>query len=133
MKLIIAGSRSITDFNVVVKAFEISCAGSKATEIVSGAAHGADKLGEQLARSLKLPIKRFPADWIKHGKAAGPIRNREMSEYADALLALYDGVSRGTADMIQKMQDAGKPFYVHRLLLGALFNDAWVRAFAWPK
>lgn len=133
MKLIIAGSRSITDFSVVTKAFEISCAGSKATEIVSGAAIGADRLGEQLARSLKLPVKRFPAHWIEHGRAAGPIRNREMAKYSDALLALHDGTSRGTANMIEIMDKMGKPFYVHRLPLGALFNDAWVKAFSWPK
>lgn len=49
----------------------------------------------------------FPADWNKHGKAAGPILNAEMAEVADALIAFWDGKSRGTANMIQLAKDKG--------------------------
>lgn len=55
----------------------------------------------------------YEADWDKHGKAAGPIRNQEMAEYADALIAVWDGESRGTRDMIDKALDEGLDIYVH--------------------
>jgi hypothetical protein len=74
------------------------------SEIVSGNARGVDRAGEQWAAAVGLPIKRFPAQWAKYGKSAGPRRNNEMSIYADACLAFWDGQSRGTADMIDRMK-----------------------------
>jgi len=74
-----------------------------------------DGLAEEWARENGIPIKRFPADWDKHGKAAGPIRNRAMAEYADALLAVWDGESKGTANMILEMHRMGKPVFVWRV------------------
>ena len=74
--------------------------------IISGHCRGADMLGEQLANKYSIPIKIFPADWDKHGKAAGHIRNRQMAEYASdgdnigILVAFWDGKSRGTKSMI---------------------------------
>ena len=70
-------------------------------EIVSGGAKGADMLGERYAAEKGYAIKRFTAEWGKYGKKAGPIRNTEMARYADALVAFYDGESRGTANMIK--------------------------------
>jgi hypothetical protein len=70
------------------------------TEVVSGCAHGADKLGERWAASLKIPVARFPADWDTHGKRAGFIRNSEMAEYADACIVFWNGTSKGTKHMI---------------------------------
>lgn len=67
------------------------------SEVVSGGCSGADRFGEDAARHYKLEIKRFPADWNKHGKAAGPLRNEEMAKYADVCI-LFPGGS-GTADM----------------------------------
>lgn len=72
------------------------------TEIVSGMAKGADNLGVAWARFIGLPCAEFPADWEEHGRAAGPIRNAEMAEYADALVAFWDGKSRGTKNMIDQ-------------------------------
>ena len=101
MKTIIAGSRNITSFEVVNKAVEAS--GFKVTEVVSGTARGVDKLGEAWASYNRIPIKRFPADWKRFGyNSAGYIRNAEMADYADALIAVWDGESRGTAHMIQQ-------------------------------
>jgi hypothetical protein len=74
-------------------------------ELVSGGASGADRCGEQWAASKGITIKRFPADWNTHGRAAGPIRNRQMAEYAD-VVALFPG-GRGTASMRREAERAG--------------------------
>lgn len=68
---------------------------------------GADLLGKKWAILNGVPIKNFPADWDKYGKAAGPIRNAQMAEYADYLIAFWDGKSRGTKNMIETMINLG--------------------------
>ena len=75
--------------------------------IVSGHAKGADTLGEKYAQERGLNIELHPADWHSHGRAAGPIRNAEMAAEADALIAFWDGQSRGTANMIKIAKDKG--------------------------
>jgi len=112
MKVIIAGSRTISDFFVVKTAIEKS--GFEITEVVSGNAAGVDRLGERWAVQNNILITKFPADWNKHGKAAGFIRNREMAEYADALIAVWNGESAGTKDMIDQMKQRGKPIFVDK-------------------
>lgn len=111
MKVIIAGSRSIESLGVVKKAIEDS--GFDITEIVSGRAKGVDRLGEHYALVKNLPTKMFPADWDKHGKAAGPMRNREMADYADAAVIVWDGVSKGTKHMIYEMNKRGKKCHIY--------------------
>jgi hypothetical protein len=111
MKIIVAGSRSIESLGVVTRAIEES--GFKITEIVSGHAKGVDRLGEQYALMRGIPTKIFPANWDKHGKAAGPMRNREMADYADAAIVVWDGVSVGTKHMIYEMNKRGKKCYIH--------------------
>jgi len=100
MKTIVAGSREITDYQKVHDA--IFSAPWIITEVVSGGARGVDALGEQAAAAFGIPVKVFPADWVNLKFAAGPIRNRQMAEYSDALIAIWDGVSKGTADMIRQ-------------------------------
>lgn len=97
MKTIIAGSRNIECFWVLEEAIEQS--GFKITEVVSGCAKGVDRMGEVWAGYGGIPVKRFQPDWSK-GKGAGLKRNIEMAEYAEALIAVWDGVSRGTKHMI---------------------------------
>lgn len=110
MKVIIAGSRKMQDYSLVPLAVEAS--GFDITEEVCGEAAGADTFGALWAYKNDIPIKRFPADWKRYGNAAGPIRNGEMKEYADAaIIFIWEG-SRGSQDMLRKMQDAGKPVYV---------------------
>lgn len=98
MRTMIAGSRSIVDYAVVEDA--ISKSGFLITEVVSGGARGVDTLGEEWSRRYLVPLKVFPADWEKYGKRAGPIRNVEMGNYAEALIAVWDGYSSGTKHMI---------------------------------
>ena len=84
--------------------------------MVSGGAKGADTYGEALAALLGLPVARYLPDWGKHGKRAGPIRNREMAKNADALLCAWDGKSRGTKNMIviETASRLNLLAYVHR-------------------
>jgi glycerophosphoryl diester phosphodiesterase len=120
MKVIIAGGRNITDYNVVKIAYHKS--GLQATEIVSGAAKGVDYLGELFAKNNGISIKRFPADWNKYGKRAGPLRNLEMAEYADALIAVWDGESKGTSNMIAQARQHGLIVFVY--LVGEKYDTA---------
>lgn len=100
MKVIIAGSRTIEDYKTVVEAVDDSQ--FPVFEIVSGGANGVDKLGERLANELGIPCKMFPADWATHGNRAGYLRNIAMASYADALVAVWDGKSKGTEHMISE-------------------------------
>ena len=98
-KLIIAGGREFTDYELLSKTMSKYYKRDD-LEIVSGTARGADKLGERFAEEKSIPVRHFPADWNAKGKAAGYIRNAEMAAYADALLAFWDGSSKGTNHMI---------------------------------
>lgn len=110
MKVIIAGTRTIKDYALVVQA--ITRSGFEITEVVSGCATGIDMLGEQWARANSIPVKEMPADWNRHGNSAGPHRNRAMAEYADAAIIIWDGQSRGTRNMIENMIRRKKPYYI---------------------
>ena len=113
MKLIIAGSRSIDEIVAYAEIVKLRILDNSpianVTEIVSGRARGPDKAGEVYGDFYDIPIKKFPADWNKFGKRAGPIRNAEMAKYADMLLLIWDGKSRGSLDMRQRMVGLGKP------------------------
>ena len=117
MKVIIAGSRHMpySMYPMIAEAarrFE-TMTGQKITEVVCGMARGADTFGMKWAMlEANLPVAKFPADWEAHGKGAGPIRNKEMADYADGLIVfIWDG-SRGSANMLQQMQNQNKPCYV---------------------
>jgi hypothetical protein len=109
MKTIIAGSRTIKDFGVVCNATLKS--GFEITEVVCGMAEGVDKLGRKWAIDASIPVKEFPADWAKFGRAAGLIRNVEMAHYAEALILVWNGVSRGSAHMLLTAQKLGLKIY----------------------
>ena len=106
-KVIIAGGRDFSDYSLLCTCADEALAGMEDVEIVSGGADGADALGERYARERGFALKRFPADWKAYGHAAGPIRNGQMAAYADALIALWDGKSAGTRDMIRKAEEKG--------------------------
>ena len=112
-RIIVAGGRDFTDYallsetlDVILKRYTL-----REVQIVSGCCRGADALGERYAREHGIPVVRFPADWQAYGKAAGPIRNRKMVEYAaecdGMLVAFWDGKSRGTASMIRLAEKCG--------------------------
>lgn len=113
MKVIIAGSRTITDYKHVEEAAKLSK--FEISEVVSGTAPGVDRLGELYGHELTVGVKRFPADWKTHGKNAGPIRNRVMAEYAEALIAVWDGKSVGTKNMIDTARELSLRVFVHEV------------------
>lgn len=104
--VVIAGSRSFGSGIERARVVEyvddvVEESGFDVDEVVSGTARGADQAGEAWAEREGLPVERFPADWDEHGKAAGPIRNEEMADYADRVIAIWDGQSVGTRNMIE--------------------------------
>lgn len=104
MKVIVAGSRTIRDKSEVERAILES--GFKIAELVSGEARGVDQLGVRWAEEHGVPIRRFPADWNGEGKAAGPLRNKQMARYADALVLVWDGQSAGSKSMRREAEAA---------------------------
>jgi len=100
VKVIIAGSRGFSDFQLLYAKCEEILANSTEVEIVSGTAKGADKMGEHYASIRGFVVKQFPADWDAHGKSAGYLRNKDMAEYSDMLISFWDGESKGTQHMI---------------------------------
>lgn len=109
MKAIIAGGRNYRFTPEDVAWLDaINAELGPITEVVSGGATGADSEGEKWAASHGILVKRFPADWKTHGPAAGPIRNRQMAEYAGRgnLCLLFDG-GRGTASMEREAARVG--------------------------
>ena len=112
MKTIIAGSRSITDLSVIYKAVEES--GFTITEVVCGGARGVDSLGRKWAgNGNRIPVKLFLPDWANQGKSAGYKRNVEMANYADALIAIWDGISKGTQHMINIAEQKGLKVFIY--------------------
>lgn len=109
MRTIIAGSRGITSPHIVDSAARAS--GIDVTVVLSGTANGADKLGEAWAEANGIPVERYPADWNKHGKSAGYKRNELMATKADALIAIWDGESKGTKHMMDIATRAGLKVY----------------------
>lgn len=101
-KVIVAGGREFNDMELLTQELDRLLANKLQVEIVSGGAKGADSLGEAYARLRGYPVKQFPADWDNLGKTAGPVRNGQMAEYADALVLFWDGKSRGSANMLQQ-------------------------------
>jgi len=99
MKTIIAGSRDIIDYDFVKDVIN-SCPW-EITEVVSGGATGVDTLGEKWAGEKGIAVRKFPAEWDKWGRSAGPLRNTQMADYADALVLVWDGISQGSGHMLE--------------------------------
>ena len=109
-RVIIAGSRGFNDYATLQATCDNILSQKRMTHtivIISGTARGADTLGEQYAHERGYTVERFSANWQLYGKAAGPIRNRQMADNADALIAFWDGNSTGTKDMITEAKKKG--------------------------
>lgn len=110
MRTIIAGSRSITDYNVVKHyvqkaATELKKESKEIGTVISGKAYGVDTLGEKWAKENNIPVEEYPVtsdDWKTYGKKAGHLRNEKMAKVADCVILVWDGKSRGTADMYRR-------------------------------
>jgi hypothetical protein len=112
-RLAVVGSRTFNDKTLLFETLDsLEWEGKPVVPslIVSGGASGADRLAEVYASTRKIPTKIIRPDWAKHGKAAGPIRNREIVKEADLIIAFWGGKSRGTLSTKQAAEKAGKPF-----------------------
>jgi hypothetical protein len=109
MKLIIAGCRKFKDVSQMRHILEANINKWELKEVVCGGAEGVDTIAAGWAQSYKVPVTYFLAEWKKYGRSAGPIRNKKMAEYADQLLAIWDGSSKGTKNMIEEMSKLNKP------------------------
>lgn len=111
-KIVVCGSRSFCDMDKVRKVMPFFLSRLGDVVIVSGAARGADALGELWAAEMGMDVMRFPADWGRFGRSAGMIRNADMCAVADGCVAFWDGVSRGTKGMIDLCRRRGVPVRV---------------------
>ena len=110
MKYVIAGGRDYNNFHVteyVLNQF------TNIETIISGDARGADTQGAIYGQRHNIPVEHYPAHWDEYGKAAGYIRNAEMGEAGDALIAFWDGQSKGTMNMIKTMKLLKKPYWIY--------------------
>ncbi len=107
MKLIIAGSRTFTDYQRLCQVLAPDKA--RITQVITGSARGADRLGFRWAWQHTVPSQCFRAEWERFGKAADGRRNHQMAQAGDVLVAFWDGQSPGTAHLIQCMRALGKP------------------------
>lgn len=114
MKVIIAGSRTIYDYDMVKR--HVINSRFHITEVVNGTASGVDYCGCLYAAEFNIPITNFEPDWKKHGKGAGIIRNGQMAEYADAaviIVGMNNGeYSPGSMNMLSQMVKRKKRRYV---------------------
>lgn len=114
MKLLIAGSRSITDVSFVLRCYLNSKLDSDVTEIVSGGARGVDTAAEAIAKQFEKEFKCFRAEWKKYGKKAGVIRNKMMVDYCTAAIIVWDGISPGTKSTIDLLTSSKKQFLLYK-------------------
>ena len=111
MKVLVCGSRTYSDWLFMEGVLESLHVQTPIDVIIEGEAVGADSMAREWARYMGITTWKFPADWTKYGKAAGPIRNKEMLDKGpDLVLAFVDkplAESRGTANMVKIAQEAG--------------------------
>lgn len=105
---LICGGRdydNVRQFNTAMK--NIMLSEGRPTKIIHGGARGADTLADKFAKGANITCKRYRAQWDKHGKAAGPIRNQEMLDKGQPNLVIAFPGSVGTSDMVKRAKDAG--------------------------
>ena len=111
MRIVFSGCRDITDEKLVERIISQYIAVKDV--VITGGCRGVDKIAHDYARRCFADTEVHDADWDKHGKAAGPIRNQKMAESADQLVAIWDGKSRGTKSMIDNALKLGVETHVH--------------------
>ncbi len=117
-RVIVAGCRNYNNYEEAKEFIEI-CISKIRKEFtlifVSGCCSGADMMGELFAKENGFEIERFPAEWEKYGKSAGPKRNKQMSEIGDYFICFWDGNSKGTKSMIELAKSQNKPIKIKKI------------------
>jgi len=112
LRLLICGDRNWSDGNAIREVIEKF----KPLIIIEGECSGADTLARLSAETMGIEVLRFPADWEKYGRAAGPIRNSQMLKEGnpDIVVGFHYKIdeSKGTKDMLTRAKKAGKPTFI---------------------
>ncbi len=111
IKIVVAGCRDFADYETAKNYIDFCISEIKdSSEIIfiSGGCKGADMLGERYAKENGYQIERHSAQWEKYGRAAGPMRNKEMAQCCDYAICFWDGKSKGTKSMIEYAKSMGK-------------------------
>jgi len=111
MRVLVCGGRDYNDRDVAYRVLDDLRKHDAELMLMCGMATGADILAHQWAKYNRIRCLEFTADWNKHGKAAGPIRNAQMLEEGGPDLVIAFPGGRGTADMISKAKKAGVRVY----------------------
>jgi hypothetical protein len=106
MRLLVTGGRDFSNRELLFEALDRLHAVRGFTVLIHGDANGADRLAGEWGAARGVTVEAHPADWKKHGRAAGPIRNQKMLEEKPDLVVAFPG-GRGTADMVRKAKQAG--------------------------
>lgn len=110
-RVLICGDRNWTDPIIIMNELQRVQAGPGVEVVIEGEQNGADTLGKQAAERLGIPVLKFPANWRKHGLAAGPIRNRQMLVEGKPTLVMafhpFVKNSKGTKNMVDQATKAG--------------------------
>lgn len=117
IRMIVCGGVDFDDYSFFKSQMDRLISYYENIRLASGHARGADTFAEQYAAEKDIPIQVFPAEWKKYGKAAGPIRNRAMLDYAreetPVVAAFWNGKSRGTGNMLKQAQTAGVQCHIY--------------------
>lgn len=120
-RIVVCGGRDFDDYKLLKLTLKEYINGLDIVDlnqivVISGAARGADTLGEHFAYDYQIAVRIFPAKWDELGKRAGWVRNAEMAKYAaekhGVLFAFWDGKSRGTKNMIDLANRYGLEVHV---------------------
>jgi len=114
MKLGIVGTREFDDYKLMVDTIEENLNISKISTVVSGGASGADSLAAKFAKEYDIELEVYLPDWRKYGRSAGMIRNSDIVDASDGLIAFWNGISKGTNDSIKKARKQNKLITVVR-------------------
>jgi len=117
-KVVIAGSRDYNNYDEAKQYIDF-CLSNIRNEnniiIVSGCATGADTIGERYAKENGLIVEKYPANWQKYGKSAGPRRNKYMAEISDYIICFWNGQSKGTKSLIGYAKMYNKPIRIKKI------------------
>ena len=116
-RIVIAGSRNFNDYEHLSKVIDDHLKKHNVDDVIfiTGGCRGADMLGERYAKEHGFVCQRYSAQWSRYGKAAGPMRNREMAKDCDTVICFWDQKSKGTRSMIEYAKQYGKLLHVEHI------------------
>ncbi len=119
-RVVIAGCRDYNNYEEAKQYIDFCLSNIRKENkivIVSGGCRGADAIGEQYAKENNFKVEKYPADWVKHGKRAGPIRNEQMAKDSDYVICFWDNKSKGTKSMIEYAIKYNKPIKIKKIAI----------------